>query len=171
VSDAVIQPGEAWAAEMEFGETLSITARSAASLVCFNAANLRERFDQARTKVYNMKIWLAEGDALYSKLNNPLMTLTEDGFGGDAKHDAQYPGCRALLAGALARWDIPAAEVPQPLNLLHQVAIDTASGQMTPSGKRPKEPVLIRLRAETALVVAVAACPEDGASPVGVSIS
>ena len=41
-----------------------------------------ERFDQARTKVYNMKLWITTGDVLYSKLNNPMMTIVEDQFAG-----------------------------------------------------------------------------------------
>jgi uncharacterized protein YcgI (DUF1989 family) len=168
-----IAPGASWAGEMAAGAELRITARSVASLVCFNAVNLRERFDQARTKVYNMKIWLAAGDALYSKLNNPLMTLVDDGFGGAGKHDAQYPGCRDLLAPSLAPWSISAMEVPQPLNLLLHADIDTGSGLMTLTGKRPAAPVTMVLRAEIALVVGLAACPDaaaDGGAPVRIAL-
>jgi uncharacterized protein len=124
------------------------------------AANRRERFDQARTKVYNMKIRATAGDALYSKLNNPLMTIAEDGFAGIGSHDLQYPGCRETLAKALAPWGIAAWEVPQPLNLFHHVATDTATGLMTPSPVRPAVPVSVTLRAEIDLIIAVAACPD-----------
>lgn len=171
---AALSAGESWAAEVKAGEMLTITARSAASLVCFNAANLRERFDQARTRVYNMKIRIGAGDALYSKLNNPLMTFTEDGFEGTGHHDLQYPGCRDALAAALAPWAVAAGEVPQPLTLFQHVEIDTRTGMMTPSSVRPAAPATVRLRAETGLVVAVAACPDPladvGAEPVRVSV-
>ncbi|MPY71399.1 MAG: DUF1989 domain-containing protein [Alphaproteobacteria bacterium] len=173
--EARIAPGAGWATTMAAGETLSVTARSIVSLVCLSAANPRERFDQARTKVYNMKIWLAAGDALFSKLNNPMMTLVEDGFDGAARHDAQYPGCREALAAALAGHGIPEAETPQPLNLLHHVEIDTATGLMTPTPRRPAAPVTMVLRAEMDLIVAVAACPgplaPGGAEPVWVTVS
>src|SRR5690606_23645164 len=63
---AEIAPGKSWAAEITAGEMLAITAQTVTSVVCIAAANRRERFDQARTKVYNMKIWASAGDALYS---------------------------------------------------------------------------------------------------------
>jgi uncharacterized protein len=169
-----LAPGEGWAAEMKAGEILTVTGRTAASLVCFNAANPRERFDQARTRVYNMKIRVAAGDALYSKLNNPLMVIVEDGFEGTGHHDLQYPGCREALATALSPWGVATRDVPQPLNLFYHVETDTRTGEMTPSPTRPATPVAVRFRAETDLIVAVAACPDPlasgGAEPVDVAI-
>jgi uncharacterized protein len=53
--------------------------------------NLRERFDQARTKVDNGKIFVTKGDRLYSKYNNVMMTIIEDQF--DGTHDLQKGMC------------------------------------------------------------------------------
>ena len=73
------------------GEQLSIHAESIVDVVAFNLANLRERFDQARTKANQAKIFLSTGDVLYSKFNHVMMTIVEDTFRG--KHDLQYGFC------------------------------------------------------------------------------
>ena len=43
--------------------------------VCFNANNLSERFSQARTKANQGKFILSEGDHLYSRDNNPILSI------------------------------------------------------------------------------------------------
>jgi uncharacterized protein YcgI (DUF1989 family) len=44
-----------WSAEMKQGQVIRITATTTVDFVFFNLHNLRERFDQARTKVYNIR--------------------------------------------------------------------------------------------------------------------
>ena len=64
----------------------------------FNLHNLRERFDQARTKVLTGKIFLSEGDTLFSKLNTPMLTITADTW-HEGKHDLQKGMCSASTYG------------------------------------------------------------------------
>jgi uncharacterized protein len=73
------------------GERLRIHAESIVDVVVFNHGNLRERFDQARTKANQAKLFLTTGDVLYSKFNNVMMTIVEDTFRG--RHDLQYGFC------------------------------------------------------------------------------
>lgn len=88
---ATLATNTGWATQMATGQVIRITAMSGVALVCFNANDLTERFDQARTKVYNMRIWIGAGEKLYSKLNNPLMTMVADGFAAHGgRHDLQY---------------------------------------------------------------------------------
>src|SRR5688572_27409425 len=51
-----------WAAQLKKGEVIRITATTTVDFVAFNLQNFKERFDQARTKVYNMKIFISTGD-------------------------------------------------------------------------------------------------------------
>jgi len=74
------------------GEVFRVSGESTCDLVVFKLENLRERFDQARTKVANGKIFLTQGDSLYSKSNNVMMTIVEDGFVGGT-HDLQKGMC------------------------------------------------------------------------------
>ena len=62
--------------------------------VCFNADDLTERFSQARTRTNHGKFLLSEGDHLYSRENNPMLTIVEDSYG---IHDLQYGMCSAWV--------------------------------------------------------------------------
>lgn len=185
-----IAANSGWAARLDKGQTLRISASSGVSLVCFNASDLTERFDQARTKVYNMRLWITAGEQLFSKLNNPMMAMTADDFAGTGRHDLQYGmcsgpvlaeasadgtparyahmkgrpapghGCQESLAAALKAWPIPPERIPMPLNLFQHTEIDTASGVIRPLPIRPAAPASVDLRAMMDLVVALATCPD-----------
>lgn len=176
ISFGEIELGAAGASafEMRAGQVLAITAQGGVSLVAFNARDLGERFDQARTKVYNMKLWLEPGDKLFSKLDNPMMAVVEDGFRPYGRHDLQLGHCAGESAGgaacleglaqALAPWSIPAHAIPMALNAFQSCEVDVASGAIRPAAVHPPSPVTLRLKAEMDLVVAVAACPATAAA-------
>src|SRR5919201_860808 len=84
-----VNSGTAW--EMKKGQRVRITFQSIVDFVVFNRDNLQERFDQARTKANQGKIYLSTGDQLLSKVNNSMMTIVEDTFKGT--HDLQYGMC------------------------------------------------------------------------------
>ena len=197
IRSAEIAHNSGWAATIEKGQALRVTASTVAAVVCFNARDLGERFDQARTRVYNMRIWITAGEQLFSKLNNPMMTMTEDGFAPHGRHDLQYGacsgpilaraaaegvprrwaflkgravpahGCLESLAGALSSWRIAMHDIPMPLNLFQHTEIDTTTGAIRPLTLRPSAPATVALRAEMDLVVAVAACPDPEAAGGG----
>ncbi len=200
ITEIDLSTGAAWAGVVERGQVVRIMAMTGASLVCFNAGDLTERFDQARTKVYNMRIWLSAGEKLFSKLNNPMMTMIVDGFAPDGRHDVQYGmssravlatgsregtparwahlsgkpvpdhGCLEALETALHPWSIAAHDIPMPFNLFQHTEIDTASGAIRPSPLRPLSPVPVDLRAEMDLVVAVSACLDAEAPASGTPV-
>ncbi len=76
------------------GQVIRIEGRTTADIVAFNLHDLRERFDQARTKVLQGKIFVAKGDTLYSKSNNPMLTIIEDSL-GSGRHDIEFGMCSA----------------------------------------------------------------------------
>src|SRR5262245_30772203 len=78
--------------EVRKGQRLSIEGRSIVDFVAFNLQDLTERFDQARTKTNQVKIFISTGDILYSKRNNPMLTIVEDSF-TEGRHDLQKGMC------------------------------------------------------------------------------
>jgi len=60
-----VNSGHAW--EMKTGQRVRITFQSIVDFVVFNLDNLHERFDQARTKANQGKIYLSTGDQLLAK--------------------------------------------------------------------------------------------------------
>ncbi|MGH7843698.1 MAG: DUF1989 domain-containing protein [Candidatus Binatia bacterium] len=74
------------------GQRLRVAGRTVVDFVAFNLHDVRERFDQARTKTNQAKIFISTGDQLISKLNNPLLTIMEDTF-KEGTHDLQKGMC------------------------------------------------------------------------------
>jgi hypothetical protein len=74
------------------GQRLRIAGKSIVDFVAFNLDDLTERFDQARTKTNQVKIFISTGDVLFSKRNNPMLTIVEDTF-TEGRHDLQKGMC------------------------------------------------------------------------------
>ncbi len=178
-----------FAFDMAAGQSVRITAQTIIDFVCFNRENLRERFDQARTKSNQRKIFITTGDQLVSKLNNTMMTIIEDTFAGH--HDLQEGLCsrkRHELAAAKGIWEItykrPISEmpprgctenldnvlrpygiaiedVPSPFNIFQHMIVHGDTGLLEHSPIRPKPPgAHVTLRAEMNLLAAISTCPD-----------
>ena len=94
LSDQVIEPdkdGRGLALELRKGQLIRIAGRQTVDFVAFNLDNLSERFDQARTRVNQMKLFLTTGDYLVSKDNTTMLTIVEDGW--PWTHDLQKGLC------------------------------------------------------------------------------
>ena len=81
-----------WAGELKKGQVIRIIATTTVDFVCFKRQNLKERFDQARTKVYNMKLFISTGDKLMGRSNQQMMTIIEDA-NREGTHDLQKGMC------------------------------------------------------------------------------
>lgn len=186
VEDVSIPRSSAKAFMLKKGQVFRVSIPECGTVgdfVAFNAANLKERFDQARTKVDNGKIFLSKGDKLYSKSNNVMFTIIEDTYGF---HDLQYGvcsqwvfenvpvlqkmaielcneipqrGCWENLTDALKPWNIDKEDIPSPLNIFMKVAIDAVTGKMTYLPDRPRRGDYIDLKAEMDCLVAISNSP------------
>ncbi len=106
IGRATIAPNSGMAFEVAGGQHLRVAGTTIADLVAFNRHDLRERFDQARTKTYNSKIWISTGDVLMTKRNNPLLRIVADPYADQGTHDLQKGMCsgqRFQLAAREAR--------------------------------------------------------------------
>ncbi len=196
VTEHTAPPNTGWAGHMKRGQVLRLTAMTIIDIVACNTNDMAERFDQARTRVYNLNIYLTEGHKVFTRYNNHMMTMIRDGFSGTGSHDLQFGmcgrnrhkraaeegrrgdylhgktirlpdhGCAENLTGALAPHGVPYEDIPSPLNLFQNMQIDQATGAMTRTQVRPARPVDVKFLAEMDLLVAFSACP-DLASPAG----
>ncbi len=90
---SVVVPKNSGAAfEVRNRQRLRIAGKSIVDFVAFNVHDLTERFDQARTKTNQVKIFISTGDIVYSKRNNPMLTIVEDTF-KEGRHDLQKGMC------------------------------------------------------------------------------
>ena len=187
----VIQKNTDRAFVVKKDQILRVMDESTADFVIFNLRNVRERFDQARTKVDQGKIYVTTGDVLISKYNNVMMTITEDTYG---IHDLQYGmcsrwifhsgqyrglaggfqpwtgqelpdfGCWEILTEALKPWNIPAEDIPSPFNVFQTMTIDLATGALAIEPGRSKPGDYIEFRAEMNCLCALSVCPCGGKS-------
>jgi len=100
-SEAVLKNSGA-AVEVKQGQRLRIAGKSIVDFVAFNLLDLNERFDQARTKTNQVKIFISTGDVLYSKRNNPMLRIVEDTF-KEGRHDLQKGMCSRKRFEMVAR--------------------------------------------------------------------
>jgi uncharacterized protein len=92
LENRVVAKNSGAAVQVKKGQRLRIAGKSIVDFVAFNLHDLNERFDQARTKTNQVKIFISTGDVLYSKRNNPMLTIVEDTF-KEGRHDLQKGMC------------------------------------------------------------------------------
>ena len=99
------------------GQCIRVAGRSVVDFVAFNLHDLTERFDQARTKTNQAKLFISTGDQLLSKLNSPLLTIVADTF-HEGRHDLQKGMCSRkrfeLVAAGLAQRNFIEGVDPNP---------------------------------------------------------
>jgi uncharacterized protein YcgI (DUF1989 family) len=88
----VVPKNSGAAFELKKGQRLRIAGTSIVDFVAFNLHDFAERFDQARTKTNQAKIFISTGDILYSKRNTPMLTIVADTF-KEGRHDLQKGMC------------------------------------------------------------------------------
>jgi uncharacterized protein len=178
VTERIVVPAAtATALEAAAGSLLRVTDPEGAQvgdLFCVARSDPAERLSQARTRVYLQRLSLRPGDSLWSTRDRPLLTLVEDTVG---VHDLLFCGCSRFvfetflgrpgktgcldhLRDALAPHGVAPDAVDAPLDLFMATAV-TPAGELVihTSPSRPGDFVL--LRAETDLVVGLAACADD----------
>ena len=84
-----------WSAQMRQGQIIRISATTTVDFVFFKLVNLVERFDQPRTKVYNMKLFITTGDKLMGRNNQHMMTIVEN-TNDQGTHDLQKGMCSGI---------------------------------------------------------------------------
>lgn len=92
IQDEQIPRNTGRAFELKKGQVIRVIGTTIADFVAFNRHDLTDRFDQARTKVYNRKIFISTGDALMTKANHRLLTIIEDTY-KEGTHDLQHGMC------------------------------------------------------------------------------
>jgi uncharacterized protein YcgI (DUF1989 family) len=172
-----IPPAEARSFELKAGSRVTVTdpeGSQVGDLLCFALPDVRERFSQARTRVYLESLRIHPGDPLFSNRNRRMLTLLEDTVG---VHDLLFcgcsafvyrqllgagtrPGCLDTLAAALAPFGVAPEDVEAPFNLFMATTVgEEGRLDIVRSPSRPGDHVVFR--AEMDLVVGLAACADD----------
>ena len=167
ISQETVSPQKGWMGNVNKSQILRITGRSVIDFNAFNSDDISEYFDTARTRIYNLNMYPTKGHKLFSKQNNPMMRILEDGFAGLGLHDLQSGhGCAEGMLSILANLNITFLDLPDPMGLFRNLDI-SQDGRIRPKPKGPPEPVSIDLEAEIDLICAVMNCPASETSASG----
>lgn len=151
---------------------IDVEGEQVSDLVCFAEGDTQEYLSSARSIDYGGKIYFSTGDALYSNLSNPMLTITTDRVG---KHDflfapcsqemfrisygitEPHPNCLDNLATNLQPFGIQAGQIPTAFNIFMNATLD-ARGKILINSPLSKAGDYLDLRAEMDLIVGVTAC-------------
>jgi uncharacterized protein YcgI (DUF1989 family) len=159
------------------GQTLrfvDIEGKQVPDLVCFNEQDLAEDLNMGNSLLLNKRRELREGNALYSVICNPMMTIAgysnEESYAygpmcSEELNRIRYgvPGtrnCRDNFALALAPYGFNRRQIPNAFVPFMRVEVEPdGSMEIKEPTSRPGD--FYDLRAEMDLLVAVSNCPQE----------
>jgi uncharacterized protein YcgI (DUF1989 family) len=170
--------GAAVALAVNRGQALTLINTHGSQVVdtwCLAAADATEYLSVEHTRRMLFRLFVGEGDSLYSNRRTALLVLEKDTSG--CRHDmllaccdpwvykfyGSVPGhanCRENFIHALARCGIAPDHVPNPINFWMNVPV-LDNNRITLNAPISKAGDLIVLRALTDVVVVFSACPMD----------
>ncbi len=142
-------------------------------LVAYNAHDTAEYISSGRSIDYASRLFLSQGDILYSNRSRPMLTIVHDDVG---RHDftltpcskdtfrilygdeAPHQGCQGNLEHALAAYGVSADQIPIAFNVFMHVQIDGVSGKIQVLPPLSKAGDCTKFRAEMDLIVGLTAC-------------
>lgn len=163
---------------VEAGQAFDIVAAEGpqvADMWAFSRADLSEFLSTEHTRSCLDRLTPRIGDAYYSNRRRPILTVSADTSPGT--HDLLLSACDEMryrllghtgphrtcvdnLREALSEFALTPPEIPSPVNIFENVAIDADGAlEIVPPEVKPGD--AITLRAEMDVIVAISACPMD----------
>ncbi len=151
---------------------IDVEGEQVSDLFCFAKDELEEVLSSGHTTDYNGKLFLSEGDILYSSQSNPMFTIVADQVGrhfmlyapcSQEMFEKSYgvteahPNCLNNLVTNLKDFGIGASQITVPFNIFMNIDINR-QGEITIQPPKSKAGDFIELRAEMDLIVGVTAC-------------
>lgn len=174
-----IEPRTGVAFILHHGETLRVIdpmGEQVSDLTAFDANDPQEWLSSGRTIDYANRIYLHEGDTLYSNRSNPMLVITKDTVNGHdflltpcsqemfAKlygiHEPR-PSCFSNLAKNLEPFGIEPDRIPTTLNIFMDVRPDAKTGELTIGPPNSRAGDYTEFTAQRDLIIALTACSAE----------
>ncbi|MEM8756411.1 MAG: urea carboxylase-associated family protein [Planctomycetota bacterium] len=161
------------------GESLTVTdpeGEQVSDLFAVDASDTRHRLSSGRTIDYANRIYLREGDTLYSNRSEPMLELVDDTSGG---HDflltpcscemfaklygitEPRPSCFGNLAKNMAHFGVEPDTIGTTLNIFMSVRPDARTGELTIGAPTSRAGDHATFQARTDLIVGLTACSAE----------
>jgi uncharacterized protein len=167
--------GQPFAAKAgEYVTLIDLEGQQIGDFVAFNAADLGEHLSTCYTRSMLSRIYVREGDQLYTNLRRPILEIIEDKVGHNdillaacdrVRYEvgfgiANHRNCLDNLSAALATHGIDRADVPEPFNIFQNTPVD-AQGNFEFQTALSKAGDRLVMRTLMDIVGAVSACAQD----------
>ena len=176
LADEVVAAGAPWSAKIVKGDVLRIVdleGKQAVDFLCYNFADLSDRYNAANTIKLNNNIYLNRGAVLWSVRARKLMTIVADTCGS---HDTIYgccsieiddvrfgknngAGCQGNFEHELSKHGLGAKDIVANVNFFMNVPVRADGGISIVEGQS-RAGDYVELRAEMNVLAVLSNCPE-----------
>ena len=174
-SAVIVDPGGSWGAQIAKGERVRLTdleGQQAIDFLCYNSADVRDRYNAANTMKMGGSIYINTGTILYGEYATPLMKVIasscrdHDTIGGCCsvemnllRYGRRTHGCRANFIHELAKFGMGEEDIVANVNFFMSVPVDR-NGKMAISDSPSKPGDHVDLEALTDVLVVISNCPQ-----------
>jgi uncharacterized protein YcgI (DUF1989 family) len=177
VTETLVEGGRASRIDVKNGQLLEIVnvqGKQVCDFFAFNQDNIREALSPGHQRSVLRRMFLSEGDKLYSVLRRPMFELLVDEVG---QNDFSLPACdpqryemdfnvrghrscRKNLEEVMREFNIPYEYLPDPFNFFQPTPVKSDGTYGT--GTSPAKPGdKIVLRALMDVIAVASSCPQD----------
>jgi len=171
----IVDPGGSWGARLARGELVRIVdlhGQQAVDFLCYNARNVRDRYNAANTMKMAENVYLNAGTVLYGEYATALMKLVasscpnHDTIGGCCslemnllRYGKRTHSCRANFLHELSRFGMGEADIVANANFFMSVPVGR-DGRMAISDSPSNPGDFVDVVALTEVIAVMSNCPQ-----------
>jgi len=171
----IVDPGGSWGGTLAEGDIVRLVdleGRQAVDFLCYNAHNVRDRYNAANTMKMGESIYLNAGTVLYGEYATALMKVVasscsnHDTIGGCCslemnllRYGKRTHSCRANFLHELSKFGMGEADIVANVNFFMSVPVGR-DGRMAISDGPSKAGDYVDVEALTDVIAVISNCPQ-----------
>ncbi len=175
LASVIVDPGGSWGAVISVGELVrfvDLEGQQAVDFLCYNARDLRDRYNAANTMKMAENLYLNPGVVLYGEYATPLMKIVasncpdHDTIGGCCSVEMNYlrygrrtHSCRANFLHELSKFGMGEPDIVANVNWFMSVPAGRG-GHMAISASPSKPGDYVDVEALTDVIAVISNCPQ-----------
>lgn len=175
LASVIVDPGGSWGAIISAGELVrfvDLEGQQAVDFLCYNARDLRDRYNAANTMKMAENLYLNPGVVLYGEYATPLMKIVasncpdHDTIGGCCSVEMNYlrygrrtHSCRANFLHELSKFGMGEPDIVANVNWFMSVPA-RRGGHMAISASPSKPGDYVDVEALTDVIAVISNCPQ-----------
>jgi uncharacterized protein len=171
----IVDPGGSWSAILRAGDRVRLVdleGQQAVDFLCYNAADVRDRYNAANTMKMAQNVYINAGTVLYGEYATALMRVAassspnHDTIGGCCslemnwlRYGKRTPNCRANFIHELAKFRMGEADIVANVNFFMSVPVG-GDGRMAIGDSPSKPGDYVDVEALTDVIAVMSNCPQ-----------